>query len=354
MGENPIAIIGAGVIGLSIAWRLAEAGRSVLVLDRSQPGAGASTAAAGMLAPTAEVRFEETELLELGQRSLELWPDFVRDLQAASGVDLDYRTHGTLVVAVDRDDLEAIAHLHDYHRELGLDAHLLDGDEARELEPGLAPSIPGAVHCPTDHQVNPERLVEALVAAVTNAGGTIRSGFEVEEVELGPQPAVISKDERIPCAQIVVAAGAWSRKLDGLGPDRPHVRPVRGQMLALELGERPLCRHVIRAPDAYMVPRSSGELIIGATMEEMGWDDRLTAGGVFELLRGAWETLPAIYDAPILRMWTGFRPVTLDNHPVMGRGAQDGLYMATGHGRNGILLTPYTAQLVASTILSDT
>lgn len=347
---HDIIIIGAGVAGLGMAWRLAEEGHDVVVLEKDEAGAGASTAAAGMLAPTAEVRFEEVELLQMGQRSLELWPDFARTLEEASGMSIDYRTEGTLVVAVDRDDLAAIEHLHRYHAELGLPATMLDGDEARQLEPGLAPSIPGAVHCPDDHQVNPDLLVEALVTAFGRAGGDLREGVEVERViaKDGSVEAVeTTSGERLEARVVVLAAGAWSRKIDGLGPDRPQVRPVRGQMIALELGEPELCRHVLRAPDAYLVPRSNGELVIGATMEEMGWDDRLTAGGVFELLRGAWETLPGIYDAPIVGTWTGFRPMTLDNHPIIGWGEQDGLYVATGHGRNGILLTALTAERAA-------
>lgn len=351
--SHDVVIIGAGIAGLGMAWRLAERGLDVVVLERDQAGSGASTAAGGMLAPTAEVRFEEVELLEMGQESLRRWPDFARDLEAAAGMSIDYRTEGTLVVAVDRDDLAAIEHLHRYHVELGLTARMLDGDEARELEPGLAPSIPGAVHCPDDHQVDPNLLIEALVQAFGNAGGTLREATEVTRVvvEEGRARGVETADgERIDAEVVVLAAGAWSRRVEGLGPDRPQVRPVRGQMISVELGDPPLCRHVLRAPDAYLIPRSSGELVIGATMEEMGWDDRLTAGGVFELLRGAWETLPGIYDAPILDTWTGFRPMTLDNQPIIGWGAQDGLFVATGHGRNGILLAALTAHIGASQI----
>lgn len=341
-----VVVIGAGVVGLVSAWELLRAGCSVTVFERDEPGAGASNAAAGMLAPVAEARYGEMGLTKLCLESVQRWPDFARELEATSGIDIGYRTEGTLVVAVDRDDLEQLAHTHRLHNELGLEAHMLDGAAARELEPALAPGVPGAVHCPGDHQVDPRSLVRALVAAVEAAGGKIVRG-EVEDLDVDDMSLRI--EDTIP-DMIVVSAGAWTRKL-GLR-SAPHVRPVRGQMLSVELGEPPLCRHVIRAPDAYLVPKSDGRLVIGATMEEVGFDPRLTAGGLMDLLVGAWEAVPAVYDQPIVETWTGFRPMTLDNEPVMERSdVYDNVTFATGHGRNGILLAPVTGQRVRDIVL---
>lgn len=350
-----IAIIGAGLAGLGIGWRLARRGHEVTILERDHPGAGASTAAAGMLAPTAEVAFEEEALLALNQASLERYPDFVAALEAAADMQVDYRDAGTLVVGLDRDDTEALDHLLAYQRELGLPVERLSGAEARALEPSLSPNVHSAVLCERDHQVDPERLVEALARAFERAGGQLRCGAEVTELWVEGERArgcVLADQERLEADRVVVAAGAWTRELGGV-PRRqlPRVRPVRGQMLALAMEPAPICERVIRAPDAYLVPRSDGRLIIGATMEEMGFDDQMTAGGVFELLRGAWEAMPGIYDLALLDGWTGFRPITLSNEPVLGP-SQDiqGLWFATGHGRNGVLLTPITAALMAQAL----
>ncbi len=355
MTHTDIAIIGAGVAGLGVGWKLAQAGYDVTIFERDTAGSGASYAAAGMLAPTAEVTFEEEALLHLGQHSLAMYPDFVAELEQASGVDVDYRTDGTLMVALDRDDAEALDHVHDYHRELGLAVEKLDAEQARELEPGLVPGLHSALLIRSDHQVDPRRLTRALAEAFRRVGGRLREGCAVGRVELDErvQAVVTDAGERVDCDTLVVAAGAWTRQLEGIPADvLPRVRPVRGQMLAVDLGDPALCRHVIRAPDAYLVPKSDGRLIVGATSEEMGFDPELTAGGVFELLRGAWETLPGIYDQHLLDMWTGFRPVSLDNLPVIGPTGVDGLWLATGHGRNGILLTPVTATCLADAIMA--
>ena len=342
-----VVIVGAGVIGLSVGWRLCQQGWPVTILERDEAGAGASTAAAGMLAPTAEVRFEETQLLQIGRKSLEMWPEFAAELTHESGIDVDYRTEGTLVVGLDRDDAEALDRLFGYHAELKLPVEKLSGDALREREPGIHPTAHSGLWIPSDHQVDPVLVIQALKAAFLRAGGILHEHCEVSQVVLEPSKSVVIDGGDLQAEHIIVAAGAWSRKIPGL-PDPPYVRPVKGQMLSLELGEPPLCTHVIRAPDAYLVPKSSGRLVVGATMEEMGFDARKTAGGIFELLRGAWETLPGIYDAGLLDTWTGFRPMTLDNLPVIQQ-AVPGLHYVTGHGRGGILLTPWTCNEVSVT-----
>ncbi|RAL22179.1 glycine oxidase ThiO [Lujinxingia litoralis] len=344
-----IIVIGSGVAGLGCAWRLARAGWEVEVFERGHLGEGASTRAAGMLAPAAEAHFEEEAQLALGQASLALYPDFVRELEEESGLDVDYRTRGTLVVGIDRDDDEALAHLHRFHQRLELPVERLSGDQARKLEPGLSPTINLALFCPYDHQVHPRRLVAALGRALQAHGGKLHEHTAVDALRLSEDHSrvlgvTLADGTHVDAPNVLVATGAWSRKLKGMPPGLlPHVRPVRGQVIVVGSGDPPLCQHVIRAPDAYLVPRADGELVIGATSEERGFDARLTAGGVFELLRGAWETLPGIYDAPILDQWVGFRPVSLSNLPTLGPTPVQGLHLSVGHGRNGILLAPLTA-----------
>lgn len=358
-----IAIIGGGVIGLSIGWELLRRGRSVTIFERDAIGAGASRAAAGMLAPRAELDFEEGELLDLGVESLARYPGFVDRLEAATGQSVDFRTDETIVVAVDRDDAEALDHIHSYQTDLGLEVERIGADRARELEPGLAPKIHSALLCQEDHQVDPVRLVDALGAAFEAAGGQLREGTAVEAVrrrEGRIDGLVTESGEAVDAQVVVVAAGAWAPDIEGIPSGiMPHIRPVRGQMLACDLGDPPICRRVIRVPDpsqmdVYLVPKSDGRLLVGATSEERGFDPHLTAGGVFELLRGAYKALPGIYDRNILDMWTGFRPVTLTGQPVVGPTQVEGLWLAVGHGRGGILMTPLTAEIVAESICADT
>jgi glycine oxidase len=354
--STDFAIIGAGVAGLGVGWKLAQAGLDVTIFERDAAGSGASNAAAGMLAPTSEVAFEEDEILRLGQASLAMYPDFVAELEQASGLDVDYRDDGTLMVALDYDDAKALEHVHDYRVKLGLLAEKLDARQARELEPGLASSLHSALRVGSDHQVNPRLLTRALSLAFERAGGRLVENCEIRRVvcdDSGVQAVVTDAGDRIDCSNALVAAGAWTPSLEGLPAGiLPRIRPVRGQMLAVALGEPALCRHVIRGPDAYLVPKSDGRLIIGSTMEERGFDPIPTAGAIFELLRAAWETLPGIYDQHLLETWTGFRPISLDNQPILGPTAVDGLWLAAGHGRNGILLTPITAVCLAEAIIS--
>lgn len=353
--EGRVLILGGGVIGLGIGWQLAQRGREVLVLEREVAGAGASGAAAGMLAATAEVTYEEEALLTLNHLSASLYADFARELEAASGLDIDYRTDGTLVVGLDRDDGESLKRLLAYQKSKGLAATMLSGEEAREMEPGLAPGVHSAVWCAHDHQVDPVRLVAALAEALRRGGGVVREHAPVRElwVEQGrARGAILEDGERVEADEVVVCTGAWTRRLQGVARGvLPHVRPVRGQMLALQMEPEVLCTRVIRAPDAYLVPKSDGRLIIGATMEERGFDARHTAGGLFELLRGAWEAMPGTYDLPLVNTWVGFRPITLHNEPVLGPSPEvQNLWLATGHGRNGILLTAVTALLMSEAI----
>lgn len=371
-----VAVIGSGVAGLSIAWKLAQQGHHVTVFEKDLIGSGASSRAGGMLAPTAEVRFEEERLLELGQKALSLWGAFRDELQAISQIDIGYRSYGTMIIAVDRDDLDYIRHMHAYQKDLGLDCDLLDGHDARRLEPGLAGSVPGALHIPNDHNLDPTLLVKALAIAVQKSGGHLLEHTPITSINLSaddgrvtgvtitPPPTTEDPNPlpRIHNADVIVAAnGPWLNTIANLPPDAPRVRPVKGQMLALgnytlsaPIAHRtPLFQRVLRGPDAYLIPRNDGRIIIGATMEEMGWNADMTAGGVFELLRGAWEFFPSIIDAPLLDTWTAFRPMTIENEPLVEWSQTEGLLWATGFGRNGILLTPWAAAEGAAKLLSQ-
>jgi glycine oxidase len=350
-----VAVIGAGVIGLGIAWRLARRGAAVTVFDQGPAGSGASHAAAGMLAACAEVEPGEEALTALGRLSQSLWPGFAAELEQASGLNIDLRTEGTLVVAQTADDLTRLRHQLAFQQRLDLPLEMISATEARRREPHLA-GIAGAVFSPEDHQVDNRKLAAALRVAAERAGAAIRehAGVDALLIVQGRAAGVRLRDgtER-PADVVVLAAGAWSRSISGIPhPLRPPVRPVKGQMLALRMdAAAPLLDHVVWAPNVYLVPRRDGRLIIGATVEERGFDRTLTAGGVLALLEAAWRVVPAIEELAIDEMWVGHRPGSPDDAPILGPGALDGLVYATGHHRNGILLAPVTAEAIARFVL---
>jgi len=348
-GGYDLAVVGAGVIGLACAWRAAQAGMSVVVLERDVPGSGSSGVAAGMLAPVTEADFGEQTLLALNLESREMWPGFATELEELTGLPTGYVDCGALVVAADRDDAQELRRLHDFQRRLGLDSEWLGPRAARSLEPGLSPRIGGAVLAPRDAQVDPGAVVAALAQALEDAGGELRSGTEVVSLETGSGRVTglrTAAGERVRTSQVLVAAGAWSSQgelADAAGA--PEVRPVKGQLLELRVrrgGGLPASR-LVRTPRCYVVGRADGRVVIGATMEEQGFDTTITAGGVFRLLEAAYEVLPDIGELELVRARAGLRPFTSDNTPVVGAGPIDGLLWATGHGRNGVLLAPLTA-----------
>jgi glycine oxidase len=350
-----VAVVGAGVSGLGIAWRLAAAGCPVTVFDRGEAGKAASWAAAGMLAAGLEAEPGEDRLLALNLEAQRLWPALRDELEAASGVGIGYRDDGTLAVALTRDDALRLRFAFEFQRALGIELDWLSGGEARRLEPHLRPGLAAAVTSPDDHQVDNRRLVLALKGALLAAGGALREHVPVRalDVEAERVRGVVIADERCAADVVVLAAGAWSAGLEGLPvAARPPVRPVKGQMLALKMDpERPLLRHVLWSPKGYLVPKADGRLIVGGTVEERGFDPDLTAGGVLAMLETAWRALPAIEELSIAELWTGFRPTSRDDAPILGPTPVDGLFVATGHHRNGILLTPITALAVSDAIL---
>jgi glycine oxidase len=349
-------VIGAGVIGLGIAWRLAQAGCAVTVYDRGAAGCGASWAAAGMLAAAVETEPGEETLLGLTLESQRLWPDFAREVEAASGISVGYRDEGTICVALTRDDAEQLRFSYQFQKGLGLAIEWLSGADARRREPHLRPGISGAVLSPHDHQVENRALGRALLAAAQRAGAIVHQHCPVVEVEIASDEVrgVVTPQGRNAADIVVLAAGAWSREIAGIPTMYlPPVRPIKGQMLALRMDPAaPLLRHVVWLPRGYLVPRLDGRLVIGGTVEERGFDEMVTAGGLLALIEGAWRALPAIEELPVAETWVGFRPGSRDDAPMLGPSGVDGLVIATGHHRNGILLTPVTAQAISAYLLT--
>jgi glycine oxidase len=335
-----VAVVGGGPIGLACAWRARRQGADVVVLDAGEPGAW--HVAAGMLAPVSEAEFGERPLLELGLESARRYSAFVDALG-----DAGYRAVGTMVIARDRDEAEALDRLAEFRRGLGLPVERLRPSQARRLEPALAPTIRLALDIDSDHSIDPRKLVAALRREVaprrTRVTGLRVNGDRVT--------GVATEHETIAAGQVVVAAGCDVARLDMPDHARVPVRPVKGQVLRLNDPNGPgLVERTIRGERAYFVPRGDGHYVLGATMEERGWDRTPTAGGVYELLRDLSELVPGIFELEIEELIAGLRPATPDNLPAIGPGALEGLVWATGHYRNGILLTPVTADLVAATL----
>jgi glycine oxidase len=339
--QHDVAVVGGGVIGLAVAWRTAQRGLRTLVLDAGEDGAWRY--AAGMLAPVTEAEFGEQALLDLGLRAAAGFPDFCAELERASGRDPGLRRTGTLVVARDRDEAEELEQLYAYRQRLGLAVERLRPSQARRAEPALAPTVRLALDVPGDDAVDPRRMMAALSDAVERAGGELRRA-KATAVEPG---RVAVGDDLVHARQVVVAAGAWSGRLGSL-----PVRPVKGQIMRLRdpRGED-LVTRTIRTREGYLVPRGEGRYVLGATVEERGWDTAPTAGATFELIRDLAEVVPGVLELEIEELGAGLRPGTPDNLPVIGPAA--GLIWATGHYRNGILLADVTAQAVVSVLAGE-
>jgi glycine oxidase len=359
-----VVVVGAGVIGLSCAWRLAQRGARVAVVERGEPGCGASRVAAGMLAPVGELTFGEPELLELTLAAARLYPQFVAELEGVSGKATGYEQLGALHIALDRDEAAQLRRVHDLQRSLELEAEWLPPRKCRDLEPGLTPSFHGGVFAAGEAAVDPRALTLALLAACEVEGVEVRAGTEVVdgifegERLVGVQTARRRSDTQevsnhrldaeIRAETVILATGAWSGATEWLPEHaRPPVRPVKGQVLELRRRDgEPAARHILASERVYLVPRSDGRLIVGATVEEMGYDTAVTAGGVHELLREAYRLLPDVAEMELVDAIAGLRPGTPNNLPIVGPGEIDGLVLATGHFRNGILLAPLAAEAI--------
>jgi glycine oxidase len=331
----------------------------VVVLERGRAGAGTSHYAAGMLAPIAEVTPGEEPLLELGLRSARLYPAFVDELLTAAGVDtVGYTTSGTLLVARDADEAEALERELELRRRFGLEVERLRPSEARRREPGLAPALRLALDVPSDHAVDPRALVAALVRAVRACGGEVRENAAVGAVEHHDERVTgvrLADGSRVRVRDVVVAAGVWSPQIAGVTVSEPvPLRPVKGQIMRLHDPAGPgLLQRVIRMGSSYITPRGDGRYVIGATSEERGFDTTVTAGAAFELLRDASELVPGISELVLDEFSAGLRPATPDNLPAIGHGDLGGVHWAVGHRRGGILLAPVTAELIVESLLED-
>jgi glycine oxidase len=353
-----VVVIGAGAIGLSIAWRASQRGLRTVVLERDRVGRGTSHFAAGMLAPVAEVTPGEEALLQLGLASASRYPEFVADLLAVSGAGtVGYTRCGTLLVARDADEAEALERELELRRRFGLRVERLRPSEARRREPGLAPALRLALDVPDDHAIDPRALVPALAAAVRSAGGEVRESIRAQRVEVDGDRVVgvLAGDELVRGDHVVIAAGVWSGEIGGIPePLRMPLRPVKGQIMRLHDPAGPgLLRRVVRMGPSYITPRGDGRYVLGATSEERGFDTTVTAGAAFELLRDASELVPGISELIVDEFAAGLRPGTPDNLPVIGPSEIGGLHWAVGHRRNGILLAPITAELIVGSLLGQ-
>jgi glycine oxidase len=344
-----VVVVGGGPIGLAAAWRAAQRGLRVCVLDAGEPGAW--HVAAGMLAPVAEAQFGEDALLDLSLRAAASFPAVCAELEEASGSDPGLRASGTLVVARDRDEAEALDRLLAFRQRLGLAVERLLPTAARRAEPALAPTVRLALDIAGDHSVDPRRLVVALGEAVRRAGGAIRRARVERLVSDGSRVTGVALEdgEVLGAGAVLVAAGAHSGRFGSI-----PVRPVKGQVLRLRDPNGPgLVERTVRTHDAYLVPRADGRYVLGATMEERGFDTAPTAGGVYELLRDVSEVLPGVLELELEELLAGLRPTTPDNLPAIGAGELDGLFWATGHHRNGILLSGLTGELAAAALCGE-
>jgi glycine oxidase len=347
---SDVIVIGGGVIGLFSAWRLAQAGRTVTLFDKGQPGAESSSAALGVLLPQAGE--DSPEWLALAQASLRLFPALAEELHELTGLDIELRDEGILYAALDDDEWRDLRDEVQIQNAAGVSATLLSAAEARQLEPVLnqAPDLRGALHFMASSQVDNVHLCSALALACIKTGVTIRAGCEVTQLAREGERVmgVWANGEKYAASQIVIANGSWAQTLTGL-----PVRPAKGQALALAAPF--VLKYILDGAGVYIVPRRDGRLIVGATVEDAGFDKRSTAEDARYLLTQAIRFLPALKEATVLSHWAGLRPRSVDDLPVLGRlPNHNNVTVATGHFRNGILLAPVTAQLVTEWVSGQT
>jgi glycine oxidase len=354
--DADVVVIGGGVIGCSIAWRLGQAGMKVVVLERGRVGGEASYAAGGMLVPLAESEHKD-DFFHFTLAGLAMYPDFARELKAASSVDIEYRDEGTLYLALTGEDEEALDRRWGWQHEAGLNVKRLSAGCALKLEPLLNQALRFALKYPGDHQVDNRRLMVALQAAAQNAGAEF--WLQTEALELTVESlagrkqvaGVATTRGAVRARAVVIAAGSWSSRLRGGEPPPFEIEPVRGQMVAIEM-PAPAARHVVYSRRGYLVPRLSGYLIAGSTTEHVGYDRRVTAGGVGSIVGRAMEIMPCLANQSVTETWAGLRPHSPDDLPVLGEDPRiAGLVYATGHYRNGILLAPITGRAISELII---
>lgn len=350
-----MVIIGAGIIGLTIAWRAARAGLEVVVVDRGRAGAGTTMSSTGMLAASAEHEVGGDNLLPFALHSQQLWASYNDELHHDSGLDIGLDSAGTILCALSRDEVGRLRARYEYQKQADLDTIWLDGKELRQREPGLRPSATAGIFCPNDHQIDPRRMIPALRAAILRKNVTLVEGLDGISLLANGNAisGIASPVGECRADRTVVATGVWTGQPGFLLADlHLPMRPLKGQALCLRSREgRNALRHVVWTEYVHLAPKTGHRLIVGATMEEAGFDPSVTAGGVFALLEGAQRALPSLEEMEVEAVWTGFRPTTDDDAPIIGSAANDGLILAVGHHRNGILLAPATAEAVVDLVI---
>jgi len=346
-----VVIVGGGVIGLSIARALSLRGVRVMVLEKNECGREASWAAGGILAPQVEADGQDS-FLELACASRDLYPQFARSLFDESAIDIELDTTGTLYVAFNEAEEREFRARFAWQNSVGLRVEWLNAEEARALEPSLATNVRCALRFPNDYQVENRRLVEALIISNRKLGTVLLDHCEVRLVQIadGRISGVETSQGYIKASSVVIAAGAWSSFIDP--GDQLRVEPVRGQMLCFR-AERKFISHVVYSSRGYLIPRRDGRLIAGSTSERVGFNKGVTTEGREKIKSLATEIAPGVAEIPLIDSWSGFRPRAHDDLPVLGMSPEiDGLFYATGHYRNGILLAPVTGELLAEAIIS--
>lgn len=341
-------MVGGGLAGLSAAWALAREGAEVVVLDAGGERPPAAAVAAGMVAPVGEVSWGEERQLPAALAAARAWPDFARELGAEAGVEVPYRRCGSIQVALDRDEAGELDRRHRLHQRLGLEARVLLPSECRQLEPGLATAVTGGVEVPGEAEVDPRALLDALRAAAGSAGARLFPG-RVRTVDPGSGRIELEDGDSLDCEGVVLAAGAWAGPESLGGEMRLPVRPVAGEILRLRARPDAMpCQRIIVTERLYIVPRKSGEVVVGATVEERGFDLGVSAGGVHELLREAYRTVPELVELEFVEAAAGLRPGTPDNAPIIGAVAGGPVIAVCGLYRHGVLLAPLLGPAVAA------
>ena len=353
-----ILIIGGGIIGLSIAWRLIGIGKKVIIIDKKNLGKEASWAAAGMLSGRLDLKPCEKKLLPIFEKSHLAWPKFAEELENKSGKSIGYKKEGTLRVACDLHEEKKLKNNYDFLKNNKVNITWLSGDKIRDKEPYVSNNVLSGFFSPDDHHVNNRYILDALITILKkNKNNCIfKENTEVEKIITNKNQVIGVKtnNEIIKTKEIIVCSGAWTSKIKNIEIKEVPIRPVKGQMVCLKMPKgTSLLKHILWRENVYLVPRDNSDLIIGATEEEMGYDKSLTVGGIYNLLKIAREVLPAIEDLSIVESWSGLRPTSRDDAPIIGPSKKlKGLIYATGHHKNGILLAPLTSSVIKNYYLN--
>ena len=345
--QSDVIVVGGGVMGCSVAYRLAKDGARVTVLERSIPGAEASSAAAGILGPTVE-SFDDALALQLGRRSRELHAALAEELDELFGIDVGFRRCGVIKIALDQNELDELERQAESLRVQGVRCERWSAQELAEEEPSCNPDALGALSMSEDAQVEPTKLFSAVAVGAEHEGVTFRTGTTVRglHVEGGRVRGVDLGGERLDGDAVVVAAGSWTTLIPGLPFESDAIFPVRGQMITTQT-RPPLFRRVVFGAGGYVVTRPDGRVLCGSTMERVGFQRGITFGGMADVIAKAIRIAPSLQSSPIESHWSSFRPGTPDGLPLVGEAGIERLFLASGHYRNGILLAPLTAELVA-------